>query len=124
MTRPPLEVADIVRAQGNRFIENNSRWALTLKFQLLSIPFTSERLSFLRVHIPLIASLRQPAPTQPRPARAYPPGVGGDHFAVSIHLPDFAVGGRLALWVRVVKAKATLRNNRPLVFPCGSASCS
>jgi hypothetical protein len=26
MTRPPLEVADIVRAQGNRFIENNSRW--------------------------------------------------------------------------------------------------
>lgn len=26
MTRPPLEVADIVRAQGNRFIENNSHW--------------------------------------------------------------------------------------------------
>ena len=26
MNRPPLEVADIVRAQGNRFIENNSRW--------------------------------------------------------------------------------------------------
>jgi len=26
MTRPPLEVADIVRAQGNRFIENNTRW--------------------------------------------------------------------------------------------------
>jgi hypothetical protein len=26
MTRPPLEVADIVRAQGNRFIENNRRW--------------------------------------------------------------------------------------------------
>jgi hypothetical protein len=26
MSRPPLEVADIVRAQGNRFIENNSRW--------------------------------------------------------------------------------------------------
>jgi hypothetical protein len=26
MTRPPLEVADIVRAQGNRFIENNCRW--------------------------------------------------------------------------------------------------
>src|SRR5215475_4072911 len=26
MTRPPLEVADIVRAQGNRFIENHSRW--------------------------------------------------------------------------------------------------
>jgi len=26
MTRPPLEVADIVRAQGNRFIENNNRW--------------------------------------------------------------------------------------------------
>jgi len=26
MTRPPLEVADIVRAQGNCFIENNSRW--------------------------------------------------------------------------------------------------
>ena len=26
MTRPPLEVADIVRAQGNRFIEKHSRW--------------------------------------------------------------------------------------------------
>jgi hypothetical protein len=26
MTRPPLEVADIVRAQGNRFIQNNCRW--------------------------------------------------------------------------------------------------
>ena len=26
MTRPPLEVADIVRAKGNRFIENHSRW--------------------------------------------------------------------------------------------------
>jgi predicted Zn-ribbon and HTH transcriptional regulator len=26
MTRPPLEVADIVRAQGNRFLQNNSRW--------------------------------------------------------------------------------------------------
>src|SRR5215813_8010824 len=26
MTRPPWEVADIVRAQGNRFIENHSRW--------------------------------------------------------------------------------------------------
>ena len=26
MNRPPLEVADIVRAQGNRFIENHSRW--------------------------------------------------------------------------------------------------
>lgn len=26
MNRPPLEVADIVRAQGSRFIENNSRW--------------------------------------------------------------------------------------------------
>jgi hypothetical protein len=26
MTRPLLEVADIVRAQGNRFIENNFRW--------------------------------------------------------------------------------------------------
>jgi hypothetical protein len=26
MTRPLLEVADIVRAQGNRFIENNCRW--------------------------------------------------------------------------------------------------
>src|SRR5215469_10941221 len=26
MSRPPLEVADIVRAQGNRFIENQSRW--------------------------------------------------------------------------------------------------
>ena len=26
MTRPPLEVADIVRAQGNRFVENHSRW--------------------------------------------------------------------------------------------------
>src|SRR3989454_7047293 len=26
MTRPPLEVADIVRAQGNRFIENNRAW--------------------------------------------------------------------------------------------------
>ena len=23
MTRPPLEVADIVRAQGNRFIQNS-----------------------------------------------------------------------------------------------------
>jgi len=26
MTRPPLEVADIVRAQGNRFIQNHCRW--------------------------------------------------------------------------------------------------
>ena len=26
MTRPLLEVADIVRAQGNRFIENHCRW--------------------------------------------------------------------------------------------------
>jgi hypothetical protein len=26
MTRPLLEVADIVRAQGNRFLENNRRW--------------------------------------------------------------------------------------------------
>ena len=26
MTRPLLEVADIVRAQGERFIENNFRW--------------------------------------------------------------------------------------------------
>src|SRR5215470_9088418 len=26
MTRPPLEVADIVRAQGNRFIHNSCRW--------------------------------------------------------------------------------------------------
>src|SRR5215472_8383216 len=26
MTRPPLEVADIVRAQSIRFIENNTRW--------------------------------------------------------------------------------------------------
>lgn len=26
MNRPPLEVADIIRAQGNRFIENNRSW--------------------------------------------------------------------------------------------------
>ena len=26
MTRPPLEVADIVRAQGNRFIRTSCRW--------------------------------------------------------------------------------------------------
>jgi len=26
MIRPPLEVADIVRAQGNRFIESHCRW--------------------------------------------------------------------------------------------------
>jgi hypothetical protein len=26
MTRPRLEVADIVRAQGDRFIHNNFRW--------------------------------------------------------------------------------------------------
>ena len=26
MTRPPLEVADIVRAQGNRFIRSSCRW--------------------------------------------------------------------------------------------------
>lgn len=26
MTRPPLEVADIARAQGNRFIQNSCRW--------------------------------------------------------------------------------------------------
>jgi Putative transposase/Transposase zinc-binding domain len=26
MTRPPVEVADIVRAQGNRFIQNSCRW--------------------------------------------------------------------------------------------------
>jgi len=26
MSRPPLEVADIVRTQGRRFIENNRAW--------------------------------------------------------------------------------------------------
>jgi len=26
MTRPPLEVADIVRAQGNHFIRTSCRW--------------------------------------------------------------------------------------------------
>jgi hypothetical protein len=35
MNRPPLEVADIVRAQGNRFIENNRRWIGTLHCKVL-----------------------------------------------------------------------------------------
>ena len=35
MNRPPLEVADIVRAQGNRFIENNRRWIHTLHCKVL-----------------------------------------------------------------------------------------
>jgi hypothetical protein len=35
MNRPPLEVADIVRAQGNRFIENNRRWISTLHCKVL-----------------------------------------------------------------------------------------
>jgi hypothetical protein len=26
VSRPPVEVADIIRAQGNRFIENNRSW--------------------------------------------------------------------------------------------------
>ena len=35
MNRPPLEVADIVRAQGNRFIENNRRWISALHCKVL-----------------------------------------------------------------------------------------
>ena len=35
MTRPPLEVADIVRAQGNRFIENNQHWIRALHCKVL-----------------------------------------------------------------------------------------
>lgn len=35
MNRPPLEVADIVRAQGNRFIENNRRWINALHCKVL-----------------------------------------------------------------------------------------
>ena len=35
MNRPPLEVADIVRAQGNRFIENNRGWIRTLHCKVL-----------------------------------------------------------------------------------------
>jgi hypothetical protein len=35
MTRPPLEVADIVRAQGNRFIENNRHWIRALHCKVL-----------------------------------------------------------------------------------------
>jgi len=35
MNRPPLEVANIVRAQGNRFIENNRRWIRALHCKVL-----------------------------------------------------------------------------------------
>jgi len=35
MSRPPLEVADIVRAQGERFIENNRHWIRTLHGKVL-----------------------------------------------------------------------------------------
>ena len=35
MSRPPLEVADIVRAQGERFIENNRHWIRTLHCKVL-----------------------------------------------------------------------------------------
>lgn len=35
MSRPPLEVADIVRSQGNRFIENNRRWINALHCKVL-----------------------------------------------------------------------------------------
>ena len=35
MNQPPLEVADIVRAQGNRFIENNRRWIRALHCKVL-----------------------------------------------------------------------------------------
>jgi Putative transposase/Transposase zinc-binding domain len=35
MNRPPLEVADIVRTQGNRFIENNRRWINALHCKVL-----------------------------------------------------------------------------------------
>jgi len=35
MSRPPLEVADIVRAQGNRFIENNRHWIRALHCKVL-----------------------------------------------------------------------------------------
>ena len=35
MNRPPLEVADIVRAQGNRFIENNRHWIHALHCKVL-----------------------------------------------------------------------------------------
>jgi Putative transposase/Transposase zinc-binding domain len=35
MSRPPLEVADIVRSQGNRFIENNGRWINALHCKVL-----------------------------------------------------------------------------------------
>jgi len=35
MKRPPVEVADIVRAQGNRFIENNRRWIRALHCKVL-----------------------------------------------------------------------------------------
>jgi Putative transposase/Transposase zinc-binding domain len=35
MNQPPLEVADIVRAQGNRFIENNRRWINALHCKVL-----------------------------------------------------------------------------------------
>ena len=35
MSRPPFEVADIVRSQGNRFIENNRRWINALHCKVL-----------------------------------------------------------------------------------------
>lgn len=35
MNRPPLEVADIVRAQGRRFIENNRRWIHWIHLKVL-----------------------------------------------------------------------------------------
>ena len=35
MSRPPLEVADIVRAQGERFIENNRHWIRALHCKVL-----------------------------------------------------------------------------------------
>jgi hypothetical protein len=35
MSRPPLEAADIIRAQGNRFIENNQHWIRALHCKVL-----------------------------------------------------------------------------------------
>jgi Putative transposase. len=35
MSRPPLEVADIVRAQGSRFLENNRSWIRALHHKVL-----------------------------------------------------------------------------------------
>lgn len=37
MNRPPFEVADIIRAHGNRFIEKNRSWLTWLQLRVLPV---------------------------------------------------------------------------------------